>query len=142
MYKKRGQAALEFLMTYGWAILSAIIVIGALGTYFVVSTGGSDKIIVNEPFGGVASQVNSTHVILEIKNKAALDYTSVSVNVSGGACTETSIADMASGDVVVATIPCSAIGTGSFKGTISIKFLNPESTVTQRATGQVSGPIL
>lgn len=31
---KRGQAALEFLMTYGWAILSAMIVIGALGSYF------------------------------------------------------------------------------------------------------------
>ena len=33
MNNKRGQAALEFLMTYGWAILSAIIVIGALGSY-------------------------------------------------------------------------------------------------------------
>lgn len=31
---KKGQAALEFLMTYGWAILSAIIVIGTLGSYF------------------------------------------------------------------------------------------------------------
>ena len=27
---KKGQAAMEFLMTYGWAILAAIIVIGVL----------------------------------------------------------------------------------------------------------------
>ena len=31
---KRGQAAMEFLMTYGWAILVAIIVIGVLAIYF------------------------------------------------------------------------------------------------------------
>jgi len=31
---KRGQAAMEFLMTYGWAILAAIIVIGVLAIYF------------------------------------------------------------------------------------------------------------
>jgi hypothetical protein len=32
--KKRSQGAVEFLMTYGWAILMAVIVIGALGFYF------------------------------------------------------------------------------------------------------------
>ena len=32
---KRGQAALEFLMTYGWVILIVIIVIGALAAFGV-----------------------------------------------------------------------------------------------------------
>ncbi len=32
--KKRGQAALEFLMSYGWALLLALVVIGALVFYF------------------------------------------------------------------------------------------------------------
>ena len=27
---KKGQAAMEFLMTYGWAILAAVIVVGVL----------------------------------------------------------------------------------------------------------------
>jgi hypothetical protein len=31
---RRGQAAMEFLMTYGWAIIAAIIVIGVLAIYF------------------------------------------------------------------------------------------------------------
>lgn len=34
---KKGQMALEFLMTYGWAILSAIIVIGVLAYFGVFS---------------------------------------------------------------------------------------------------------
>lgn len=33
MINKQGQAAMEFLMTYGWAILAAIIVIGVLASF-------------------------------------------------------------------------------------------------------------
>ncbi len=36
-FKKRGQAALEFLMTYAWAILVVIIIIGALAYFGVLS---------------------------------------------------------------------------------------------------------
>lgn len=36
MYKK-AQAAMEFLMTYGWAILVVLVVIGALGYFGVLS---------------------------------------------------------------------------------------------------------
>lgn len=37
MDKKRGQAALEFLMTYGWAILIVLIAIGALAYFGVLN---------------------------------------------------------------------------------------------------------
>lgn len=36
--KKRGQAAIEFLVTYGWAIMGAIIVIGALSYFGIFNT--------------------------------------------------------------------------------------------------------
>ncbi|MBI3051059.1 hypothetical protein HYY74_01240 [Candidatus Woesearchaeota archaeon] len=35
--KERGQAAMEFLMTYGWAILVVLVVIGALAYFGVLS---------------------------------------------------------------------------------------------------------
>ena len=35
--KKKGQAALEFLMTYGWAILVVLVVIGALAYFGVLN---------------------------------------------------------------------------------------------------------
>lgn len=44
MQNKKGQAAMEFLMTYGWAILAAIIAIGVLA-YFGVFSGGNKYII-------------------------------------------------------------------------------------------------
>lgn len=34
---RRGQAALEFLMTYGWAILVVLVIIGALGYFGVLN---------------------------------------------------------------------------------------------------------
>jgi uncharacterized protein (UPF0333 family) len=36
--KRRGQAAIEFLLTYGWAILGALIVIGALSYFGIFNT--------------------------------------------------------------------------------------------------------
>ncbi len=35
----KGQAAMEFLMTYGWAILAAIIAIGVLSYFGIFSPG-------------------------------------------------------------------------------------------------------
>ncbi len=37
MFKKKAQAAMEFLMTYGWAILVVLIVIGALSYFGVLN---------------------------------------------------------------------------------------------------------
>ena len=36
MFKKKSQAAMEFLMTYGWAILVVLVVIGALAYFGVL----------------------------------------------------------------------------------------------------------
>lgn len=39
LHDKKGQAAMEFLMTYGWAILAAIIAIGVLAYFGVFNPG-------------------------------------------------------------------------------------------------------
>ena len=40
MVKKRGQAAMEFLMTYGWALLVVLVAIGALASFGVLNPSG------------------------------------------------------------------------------------------------------
>lgn len=45
---KKGQKALEFLMTYGWAVLSAIIIVGSLGSYFYFQPQNQFKITIEE----------------------------------------------------------------------------------------------
>ena len=62
--KKRGQAAMEFLMTYGWAILAAIVAIGVLAYFGVFNPGrlaGPTGVIsppLNIPVGGFNIQDN------------------------------------------------------------------------------------
>ena len=41
--KRNGQAALEFLMTYGWAVLVVLIVIGAIA-FFLSANNPTDLI--------------------------------------------------------------------------------------------------
>jgi len=84
--QRKGQAAMEFLMTYGWAILAAIIVIGILGVYFfrgdILSPKGA---VVNAPFYVNAwnADVNDGGVNLDIKNNGGDTYTISQVTLSG-----------------------------------------------------------
>src|ERR1051325_8340737 len=57
--KQKGQAAMEFLFTYGWAILAAIVAIGALAYFGVFSPGklSSSAQLLNNPFYASKSQV-------------------------------------------------------------------------------------
>jgi uncharacterized protein (UPF0333 family) len=148
MYKKRGQAALEFLMTYGWAILSAIIVIGALGSYFYFNNAESSTIFVSQPFYGVASNaVASTGIVnLEIQNKGAEDINTVTVNItewSNGVCTQ-DVATFVGTDKTAQVIPiaCTGLTAGdSFKGDIIVTYRRPGSSIDLSSTGSVSTPI-
>ncbi len=76
---KKGQAAMEFLMTYGWAILAAIIAIGVLAYFGVFSPGKytSGSAVVTSPFYANAWNVKaSSGVTLELKNNGEKTTTS------------------------------------------------------------------
>ena len=68
---------MEFLMTYGWAILAAVIAIGVLAYFGVFSPGKyvTGNAVVNPPFYINAHNARaSTGVTLEIKNNGGEDY--------------------------------------------------------------------
>jgi len=46
--KKRGQASMEFMMTYGWALLGVLVVFSALYYYFTF--GGPNTCNIDQPF--------------------------------------------------------------------------------------------
>jgi uncharacterized protein (UPF0333 family) len=141
-YNKKGQAALEFLMTYGWAILAAIIVIGALGTYFYFNQGGKDTLYINAPFYGIASSISTTQIQVELENKGGEDLRTVTLNVSNGGCTQVAVGDISGSDAAqIVTVTCSGLGTGTFKGDITITYLRPGSSLPLTTTGSISGPV-
>ncbi len=138
----RGQAALEFLMTYGWAILSAIIVIGALGSYFYFNQGGSTSIFVNAPFYGVAASATGTTLSVEIDNKGGETLSNVSVAVAGCTTNTTGFSSSVSGPQII-ELACSGMSSGStFSGDISVSYLRPDSSLPLTSTGSVSTPVV
>ncbi len=142
MYKKRGQAALEFLMTYGWAILSAIIVIGALGSYFYFNLGGSTSIFVNAPFYGIAASATTSVLSLEIENKGGETLNVTSVAVTGGCTTNNTATTMASGAQIITLSGCGLTAGDMFSGDITITYLRPGSSLPLTSTGSVSTPVI
>ncbi len=101
---RRAQAAMEFLMTYGWALLAALAGIGALTYFGVFSLDNSfpEKCLFSQgidcvEFIGVRSGVQD-NVTLYIKNNIGEGITIYALNLTGEgqkrACSPTPV-DMA-----------------------------------------------
>src|SRR3989338_8865439 len=91
--EKRGQAALEFLMTYGWAILVVLVAIGALAYFGVLRPERllPEKCVVATGSGIFCDDYSAsgTNLSLRFKNiqADAIDIDSVNATVTGETCT-------------------------------------------------------
>ncbi len=144
--QRKGQAAMEFLMTYGWAILAAVIAIGVLAYFGVFSPGKyvTGNAVVNPPFYINAWNAKaSTGVTLELKNNGGEDYEIQSVDISncGSDSTATSIpADTSAAITVACTTPL--LEGESFKGDITVSYRKEGSTVDLTSTGTAAGKVV
>lgn len=155
--RKKGQAAMEFLMTYGWAILAAIIAIGVLAYFGVFSPGKyvSGTAIVTPPFYVNAWNVDDSDggVNLELKNNGGDSYTISAVSITsatvGGTtstCTATATtpAILPAGVKGTVLIPCTGVTAGAgdnFKGDITITYRKADSTIDLTSTGTIAEKI-
>ncbi len=140
--QKKGQAAMEFLMTYGWAILAAVIAIGVLAYFGVFSPGKyvTGTAVVNPPFYVNAHNVKaSAGVTLELKNNGGEDYTIQSVEVTNCG-TYSTATPIATGEAEAITVTCTTALTAgaSFKGDITIVYRKTGSSVDLTSTGTVA----
>lgn len=84
--KRKGQAAMEFLMTYGWAILAAIIVIAVLAIYFRPSSLQASNAIITAPLYADAWNIQAGtpgDINLDITNNFGETITVVQVTATG-----------------------------------------------------------
>ena len=74
---KRAQAAMEFLMTYGWAILVVLIVIGALAYFGVLSPSTllPEKCTFPVSLSCLDHSVGSNYIAVSLQNGAGRDMT-------------------------------------------------------------------
>ena len=148
MNYKKGQAAMEFLMTYGWAILAAIIAIGVLAYFGVFSPGTfiSNSITMNAPFGATQElSISTTAITFVIRNGGGDRANISSIGVAGCGTTFYSGAAMilADGDNKLVAITCPlGLATGDkFKGNINISYWTGEELIPLTGTGSILGRV-
>ena len=139
---KKGQAAMEFLMTYGWAILAAVIVIGALGSYFYFNQSGTTTIFIGAPFTGVTAQVGVNQILIDMKKSGSVDMTNVTVNVDAYGCAENTTGfDGDSNDIQLVTLACTLPSGTNVAGDIIVTYLKPGANIREQISGSISGQV-
>ncbi len=135
---KKGQAAIEFLMTYGWAFLAAVISIGVLA-YFGVFSPDEYSVgygLLSAPFYLTGWNVNESEINLEMRNSGESSYIieEIKITYSAGACFIEPNVTMASGETRVFTIPCS-LSIDTLRGDISVRYREITSKLALASTG-------
>lgn len=153
-HHEKGQAAMEFLMTYGWAILACVTALGVLAYFGVFKQGqySPQEAYIVPPFyanGVVAENAPGTsgQLQLELANHGGDDYTITGVDATGCGSLTGSFT-IAVSELQLITIPCDASSTialaneGAFvKGTFAVKYTKPGSTLEQTAMGQYTSKV-
>lgn len=148
--RRKGQAAVEFLMTYGWAILAAVIAIGVLAYFGVFSPGKyvTDSAIVTAPFYVNAQNINASGINMELRNNGGEDLNVTSITIDGTTpdvdCTWTGGTTVTPSTVSAFTMDCaSALTVGNtFKGDVTINYRKSGSGIDLTSTGTIAGKIV
>ncbi|HLD42836.1 MAG TPA: hypothetical protein VJB08_02490 [Candidatus Nanoarchaeia archaeon] len=146
---KKGQAAMEFLMTYGWAILVVLVAIGALAYFGVLSPDRflPEKCVISTGSGlfcdEFSSSASADTVTLRIHNilteSAWVDSITISAPSCSFATADTQIAADATADFVLACAGGLTSG-DKIKGAITVAFdagSAAGSGLPKSATGQI-----
>jgi len=142
---KKAQAAMEFLMTYGWAILVVLLAIAALAYFGVLNPGKylPSSCTFNQPgLSCVEFKVDSTtnNVTLVIQNGMGQNLNSLNISI-GGDCDGSTAGDGALTDTEkeVFNINCGNPLTldSKFKEDIIIQYIS-ENDISRTIRGTIS----
>ena len=138
---KKAQAAMEFLMTYGWAILVVLIAISALAYFGVLNPSRflPESCTLVPGMSCVDFKVDTSSATLVIQNGMGQDLDNFTVNMTGQGCTKENLSIFKDADQQTFAISCNDLNDKSgqrLKEDIII-FFKSESGITHTETGQL-----
>ena len=142
---KKGQAAMEYLMTYGWAILVVLIALGALFYLGVFNPTVPSTCQIAAPFScqDVVAKDTPDSVTLRVGASGISTATITSIQVNGQPCGGFA-ADLTPARNTHVNVVCTpqAVGKGDkFSGTITINYKTTTGGLDHTTTGQFSGTV-
>lgn len=141
---KKGQAAMEFLMTYGWAILVVLAAIGALAYFGVLSPDRflPEKCTLPSGMACLDFAWTGSDFQLVIQNSGGFDMSGVSVTIDGTGCVNetatTTQATLEDGEQFTYSgfTTCSPTP-GKFKGEITVAYTNVQTQLAHSKVGEL-----
>lgn len=151
--RRKGQAAMEFLMTYGWAILAAVIVVGVL--WYLIGDPGNlagNKFTVSSPFVSNAMSITAGAagagtIQLEFRNgqgeEVHVTAWKISPDCSTARVALATMVNITDGQIGSFTATCPlALTSGTKLGSDAIIYYTVGTgTVEQTATGSITGKV-
>ena len=137
----RGQAALEFLMTYGWAILVVLAAIGALSYFGVLSPDRflPEKCFLPPGLGCIDFTGDRNGITLLIQNSLGRDIDLVTIAINGTGCVMSSQSsgpsELKNGAQGRYDFNCTPVS-GKWQGVIDISYTN-QGALSQRKRGEL-----
>jgi|TARA_B100001964_G_scaffold235014_1_gene294403 hypothetical protein len=140
---KKSQAAMEFLMTYGWAILVVLAAIAALAYFGVLSPEKflPEKCLIETGFTCISSKVESTQSTIVFSNGYGRSVVIDTIQIGG--CTTAFSTSMTSEDenTFVVTGCTNGDVKETFKGDVTIKYTEKRTNLTKTAYGVINTKI-
>lgn len=146
MTDKKGQSALEFVMTYGWAIMAFLVSIAAL-FYFGVIPGditGASVCALSPGINCLEYKVSALGVTLVLQNSFPYTLTSVAANITNtdqGPCFESAEKVLFEGRSETFFVRCDNIKKDKFKGDIVVRY-RKEGGIQRSFSGALSTPVI
>lgn len=140
---KKSQAALEFIMTYGWAILVVLVAIGALAYFGVLSPDKflPAKCTLQSGIACVDHKATATSLAITVRNSLGYDVTVDAVKAQQ--CTALgSQGTLVNGASSPTTYTLTCTNSGSkYNGQVNITFTNADTNIQHVNQGQVTTKI-
>jgi hypothetical protein len=140
---KKSQAAMEFLMTYGWALLVVLAAIGALAYFGVLKPQQfvPEQCVLVPGMACMDSRITPTGLDFIISNSLGRDIKILSI--SAGNCTASYNQTLDNGDESRFTIPnCNNGEIGlKFKSDLTIIYVGKDTGLEKTILGTISGKV-
>jgi hypothetical protein len=136
---KRGQAATEFLMTYGWAILVVVVAIASLAYFGVLSPDQflPEKCFLPPGIACIDHKVTADSVQLYLQNTLGYDITITSINLTDKNCANSTSYDLANGGEQLFEISCSSTSGSKFSSDVRINYVNSATNISHSKVGSL-----
>ena len=149
-FSNKGQAALEFIMTYGWAILVVLVAIGALAYFGVLSPDRllPNKCVLQSGMGCTDFRVQAATITVRITNSLGYDVNAAFLNASN--CPTTVGQSISNGGSATFVMTCDsdpvAVGAQPLTGTkynadLNISYVVTDSGISHKNIGQLTARI-